>query len=163
MIDQKTKSKIIDLYKSGVPKKIIWKTTGVSRPTINKILKAAHATKEKQVPPALKKEDTKKPSRAIDPFLSVSQEAPGVLAPKQQEIKRLQKPVDSAISRKIIGLTWKTVGFTPRSLLLYDVARKKGFIGTFDDFVNICIYLAMNKQIFRVKNLKPRYIHPRLR
>lgn len=163
MIDLETRKQIIELYLKGHSKTAIKKIMDVSRPTIRKILKAAHITKENQLQSLLKKEDIKEPSRVIDSSLVVSEEVSDILTPKLEEVERLQKPVDGTISRKTTGITHKTIGFTPRSLMFYEILRKDWFIGNFSDFVNISIYLAMEKRRFRMKNLKPRYIHPKFR
>ena len=62
----------------------------------------------------------------------------------------LEDAVDSVIELEGSIISRKTVGFTPKSLMLYDLTRKKGFRGNFADFVNSCISSALKSRKFKL-------------
>lgn len=62
----------------------------------------------------------------------------------------LEDAVDSVIELEGSIISRKTVGFTPKSLMLYDLTRKKGFRGNFADFVNSCISSALKGRKFKL-------------
>jgi len=62
----------------------------------------------------------------------------------------LEATTDSVIELEGSIISRKTVGFTPKSLMLYDLTRKKGFRGNFADFVNSCISSAMKGRKFKL-------------
>lgn len=62
----------------------------------------------------------------------------------------LDDAVDSVIELEGSIISRKTVGFTPKSLMLYDLTRKKGFRGNFADFVNSCISSALKGRKFKL-------------
>ena len=62
----------------------------------------------------------------------------------------LDTTADSVIELEGSIISKKTVGFTPKSLMLFDLTRKKGFRGNFADFVNSCISAALKGRKFKL-------------
>jgi len=77
-------------------------------------------------------------TEVIDPSMNLETENP--LEASKASVIELE---GSIISRK-------TVGFTPKSLMLFDLTRKKGFRGNFADFVNSCITSALKGRKFKL-------------
>jgi len=74
----------------------------------------------------------------IDPSMDLERENP------------LVTMVDSVIELEGNIISRKSVGFTSKSLLLFDLVRKKGFRGNFADFVNSCITSALKGRKFKL-------------
>ena len=62
----------------------------------------------------------------------------------------LEGSMDSVIELDDAIISKKTVGFTPKSLMLFSLTRKKGFRGNFADFVNSCIDSALKGRNFKL-------------
>ena len=93
-------------------------------------------------PQAMKPEvaiaDTPEIADVSDPTMDLETENP------------LEATTDSVIELEGSIISRKTVGFTPKSLMLYDLTRKKGFRGNFADFVNSCISSALKGRKFKL-------------
>ncbi len=77
-------------------------------------------------------------AEVIDPSMDLEMENP------------LETMVDSVIELEGSIISRKSVGFTSKSLLLFDLVRKKGFRGNFADFVNSCISSALKGRKFKL-------------
>lgn len=95
-------------------------------------------TRNVQANPATVETAEVEESEPIDPSMDLETENP--LDNLSQETVELE---GSIISRK-----W--VGFTPKNLMLFDMARHRGFPGNFADFVNASIDSAYKSRSFKL-------------
>ncbi len=93
---------------------------------------------EKPNNPEVALADVEKIADVSDPTIDLETENP------------LDDAVESVIELEGSIISRKTVGFTPKSLMLYDLTRKKGFRGNFADFVNSCISSALKGRKFKL-------------
>ncbi len=93
---------------------------------------------EKPNNPEVALADTEEIAEVSDPTIDLDTETP------------LEDVAASVIELEGSIISRKTVGFTPKSLMLYDLTRKKGFRGNFADFVNSCISSALKGRNFKL-------------